>query len=303
MPQTRRQRLLTRATDRLARVVITTFGLLMIGSLALIFVLIVGQSIPLWGKGRMPLEARTKIAGEALAAGESEYRDLADVVTKDGAIRGVNLKTGAVESEVRPPSAEGLPFTAASRSLHQSYFLGLPDGRVAVVEGRFEVAYDAAGRHVSLGVTPVAVLPLDPARRPPILVSGARKESGAVIAASVPDPGTLLYGFHSEDDGDGAVDLSKELAGERISALHVGEGAEELVVGTQSGHLLDFSLASMKQPALTERAAVSEADPAPVTAGATRRAGCSASSASASRRTPRRGGSPRHTFSRRTALR
>jgi phosphate transport system permease protein len=266
MAQTRRQRLLTRATDRVARVVITTFGLLMIGSLALIFVLIVGESLPLWGQGRMPLEARTKVGGEALAAGENEYRDLADIVAKDGAIRGVNLRTGAVESEVRPPSTEGLPFAAASRSLHQSYFLGLPDGRVAVVDGRFEVAYDATGRHVKLDLTPVAVLPLDPARRPPVLVSGARRESGAVIAASVPDPGTLLYGFHSEDHGDGVVDLSKELAGERISALHVGEGGEELVVGTESGRLLDFTLASVKQPALTERAMVNGAAPAPVTA-------------------------------------
>src|SRR5437762_2695741 len=53
MAQTRRQRLLTRASDATARWVVTLGGLLTIGSLVLMLLLIVKESLPLFTKGEV----------------------------------------------------------------------------------------------------------------------------------------------------------------------------------------------------------------------------------------------------------
>jgi ABC-type uncharacterized transport system permease subunit len=53
MAQTKRQRLVTRASDVAARWVITLGGLLTIGSLGLMFLLIVKESLPLFAKGEV----------------------------------------------------------------------------------------------------------------------------------------------------------------------------------------------------------------------------------------------------------
>ncbi|MEO6327082.1 MAG: ABC transporter permease subunit [Thermoanaerobaculia bacterium] len=257
---------LNRLWDRTARWVISAGGLLMIGSLLLIFVLIVSQSLPLWARARTRLASmlHLKSPASALVAGQDEQRRVLDVVSRDGTIRAVDLLTGLSATPVRM-APEGVAVSAAARTLRQRYVLGLADGRIQFGEGRFGTG--AAVAPAVLELTRGPLLTLDPAlKRPPLHVAGAQKDSGAVVAASSPAPGVLLYGFHSEDDGDGALDLSAELNGERISTLTISEAGDALAVGTESGRLIWFSLDDMKAPARTDRITAEPAGPAPITA-------------------------------------
>src|SRR5438128_509155 len=115
MSQTSRQRWRTRASDAGARWIVTGGGLLTIGSLALMFVLIVRESLPLFAKGEARAIGTVRVApGSVLAAGLDESRTLLELAERSGVIRAVDAKTGAAVAEARPASADGLPFAAAA---------------------------------------------------------------------------------------------------------------------------------------------------------------------------------------------
>jgi phosphate transport system permease protein len=68
VPQTSRQRLLTRASDATARWVITLGGLLTIGSLVLMFLLIVRESLPLFARADVKAVGATEVEGSDVLA-------------------------------------------------------------------------------------------------------------------------------------------------------------------------------------------------------------------------------------------
>lgn len=259
---------MARWAERAARSAITAGGLFMIACLLLIFVLILAAALPLFRPGAARLERTTPFGagGAPLVAGLNEYRDVADAVFPDGSIRAVDLVTGATVKEVRLPEAGGSPFSAASRTLKQEYALGLPDGRILFATGRWRTRFAGESRSVELDVTAERALAPDPLGRPARRLAGEKRENGALVVAASPDPSVLLYAFWSEEDGEGAVDLSRELSGERISALFLTERAERLCVGTESGKVVVFSLESLKEPVRTDAVFVDPVAPAPVTA-------------------------------------
>jgi phosphate transport system permease protein len=75
----------------------------------------------------------------------------------------------------------------------------------------------------------------------------------------------MLYGFHSEEDGDGALDLSSELHGERVSVLTISEQGDALAVGTEAGRVISFTLENIKEPARTDQLIAEPTGPAPIT--------------------------------------
>lgn len=255
---------LNRLWDRTARWVISAGGLLMIGCLLLIFILIVSQSVPLWGRARTRLRStlHLKNPGDALVIGEDEQRRSLDVVSRDGTVRSVDLETGQTTAAIRIAPRD-TAIVSAVRTMRQRYVLGLSDGTVRFAEGRF---VPGEGRLAPLlEVTAGPTLALDPKGRPVVRVAGGQKESGAVVAAGSPAPEVLLYGFHSEDEGDGTLDLSSQLEGERVSALAISEQGETLSVGTEAGRLLSFTLENLKEPSRTDRITAEPAGPASIT--------------------------------------
>jgi phosphate transport system permease protein len=85
MAQTSRQRLFTRATDGAARWVITLGGLLAIGSLVLMFLLIVRESLPLFARGEAkPVSLSALEDADELAARLAEPAPAVDTSALDG---------------------------------------------------------------------------------------------------------------------------------------------------------------------------------------------------------------------------
>ncbi|MBL8112861.1 MAG: ABC transporter permease subunit [Acidobacteria bacterium] len=258
-----------RIADRLARWVITGGGLLMVGALVLMFVLILLEAIPLWSQPRTKLEAETKLeeAWRVLAAGENEYRELADLACADGVVRVIDLRTGQAIQELRPDEAEGLAFASATRTLTGEYALGLPNGSVLLADGRFTSTFDpsTSARVTTYRLSAGAKIALDAAGRPLTSVAGRTRESGLAVVAGSPEPGVLLAATYSEDDGAQIYDLSEKLAGEKVAVIALDDRAELLAAGTASGKVLFFSFLNRTPEAVGE-ATLPVSDPAPITA-------------------------------------
>ncbi len=257
----------TLAFDRMMTKAITAGGLMMIGTLILMFVLIFSETLPLWKPGRADLEenrAAAEVSG-ALAAGENEYREAGDLLLSGGVVRVIDLKSGRVRQEVPFPGAEGKTITAAFRSLRGDYVAGLDDGSLVFASSRWKTSFDGGARTVELAVSSGPKIPVDPAKRPAVRVVGAVRESGLAIAASSPGPLTLLYGWSSEEEGTGTKDLSSSLAGESVTALAMDDKGEFLAVGTAGGRVLLFSLEDPKEPSVAPAATVI-GEPIPITA-------------------------------------
>ena len=257
----------TLAFDRMMTKAITIGGLLMIGTLILMFVLIFSETLPLWKPGRVDLE-ESRTAGEvtgALAGGENEYREAGDLLLSAGLVRVIDLKSGRVRQEIPFPGAAGKTIASATRSIRGDYVAGLDDGSVAFASGRWKTSFTGGTRTVELTVSAGPTIALDPAKGAAARVAGCVRESGLAVAASSPGPSILLYGWSSEDEGAGTKDLSEALAGESVTALTMDDKGEFLAAGTAAGRILLFSLEDPREPALAAPVAV-HPDSAQITA-------------------------------------
>src|SRR5450755_850525 len=122
---TSRQRFWTKAGDRLASLTISAGGLLMIGSLVLIFLLIVSEAIPLFIPPKVALHGKLAAPPHALAASADEYRDDVAFLLPDGVLRVVALADGRTLKELPVPGVEGRTIAAAAHSIKGDMVLGL----------------------------------------------------------------------------------------------------------------------------------------------------------------------------------
>ncbi len=253
--------------DRAMTRVITAGGLLMIGTLVLMFALIFTETLPLWKGGRAEPEASLALGdgAGALAAGENEYREAGDVLLPSGIVRVLDQKTGRVRQEIPLPGSQGRMVTSASRSLRGDYVVGLDDGEVVFAMAQWKTSFTGGVRTVELSLSAGPKLSIDLERRPALQVAGRLRDSGLAVAGSSPSPSSLLYGWASEDEGSGSKDLSSSLAGEKVTTLAMDDRGEFLSVGMASGRILSFSLEDPKEPVVSS-SVLAFADPAPVTA-------------------------------------
>jgi phosphate transport system permease protein len=261
-----RQRLWTRLSDRLANFAISAGGLLMIGSLILIFALIFSESLPLFREPKLGLAREFSGAGapSALGGGLNEYLDAAEIVTADGAIQVVDLEKKTVRRTIPLDPAAGRRVTAVARSLKDDYALGLSDGSIVAASARWETSFESGHRVADLKIDTHGVLRPDPSGRPASRLGVWSRSGGPFFVASSPKPAALFLGLIS-DDGPFTVDLSDALGMDRVSALAFLDDGEILCAGTHAGQVIAFSLAEPKQPARGEAVALAEGDPSPVT--------------------------------------
>jgi len=260
------QRFWTKAWDRLASVTISTGGLLMIGSLVLIFLLIVSEAIPLFAPPKTAVHGKLPVPEHALLASADEYRDDVCFLLPDGTLRVVALADGKTVKALPVPGLEGRTVTAAARSIKGEMALGLSDGSATVATVRWQSSFEGATRRVDLEVKALPRLTLDPAGRALTRIAFSVQESGASRVAASPLPGVLLYGVASAEPGDVfAKDLSAALEGDTVTALTFLDNGNSLCVGTASGKILSIPLEDPKAPGKTETTAVNT-DATPVTA-------------------------------------
>ncbi|MGZ5382332.1 MAG: hypothetical protein ACXWFQ_10740, partial [Thermoanaerobaculia bacterium] len=261
------QRFWTKAVDRLAGVTISGGGLLMIGSLVLIFLLIVSEAIPLFVPPKTAAHGTLPTPDRALVASADEYRNDVSFLLPDGTIRVVALRDGKTIKELPVPGLEGRGawVTAAARSISGGTALGLSDGAAIVATIRWQSSFEGSTRKVDLEVSTHPRLALDPAGRALTRVAFAEKDSGASSVAASSAPGILLYGVASAEAGDVfSKDLSAALGKETVTALAFLDNGNSLCVGTASGKILSIPVDDPKAPGATETTAVNT-DGTPIT--------------------------------------
>lgn len=260
------RRLLTRLGDRVANVAITAGGLLMIGSLVLIFGLIFSESLPLF---RAPTFKEVRAlgaaqAGPVLSGGLNEYLDGGETILPGGAFQIVDLETGSVRRTIPVEGIAGRRITAVARTLKDDYALGLSDGSVVATSARWQTSFDSGKRVADLRVESRGILALDPAARPAARLAVWQKSSGAFLVASSPRPDALLFGVQS-DEPPVILDLSSTLGVDRVSSLAFLDDGGILCVGTEGGKIIAFSLAEPAAPLRQETVAMTPGEPASVT--------------------------------------
>ncbi len=259
------QRFWTKAADRLASLTISTGGLLMVGSLVLIFLLIVSEAIPLFKAPKATAHGRLATPPNALVASADEYRADVSFLMPDGVLRVVALADGKTVKELPVPGVEGRTVTAAARSIKGDLALGLSDGSAIVAMPTWQSSFESGVRRVNLEMKALPRLALDPAGRALARIAFAEKEFGAAAVAASPAPDALLFGIASSEPGGVlAKDLSAALGKETVTALAFLDNGNSLCVGTASGKILSIPVDDPKAPGPAETTAVNT-DGTPIT--------------------------------------
>ena len=259
------QRFWTKAVDRLASLTISTGGLLMIGSLVLIFLLIVSEAIPLFIAPKTASHGKLATPPKALVASADEYRDDVSFLMPDGLLRVVALADGRTVKDLAVPGMEGRTVTAAVRSIKGDMALGLSDGSAIVAMPKWQSSFEGGVRKVDFDVKALPRLALDPAGRALTRIAFAEKESGASTVVASPAPDALFFGIASCEPGDVITkDLSAVLGKETVTALAFLDNGNSLCVGTASGKILSIPVEDSRVPGATETTAVNT-DGTPIT--------------------------------------
>lgn len=260
------QRFWTKAGDRLARLTISAGGLLMIGSLVLIFLLIASEAVPLFIPPKTALHGKLSAPPRALAASADEYRDDVAFLMPDGILRVVALADGKTAKELPVPGVESRTVAAAVHSIKGDMALGLSDGSAVVAMPTWQSSFEGGVRKVDLVLRVLPRLALDPAGRALMRIAFAEKESGASAVVASPAPDTLLFGVASSEPGEViTLDLSAALGKETVTALAFLDNGNSLCVGTASGKILSIPVGDPKAPGPVETTVVN-ADGTPITA-------------------------------------
>ncbi len=199
-----------RLIDRTANLVIRASGIAIIIIVALIFVFIGMETLPLFRSAQqkmifeqmLPGPASPTGAGQALVLGVDEYEENAywlDAAT--GSLRFLSTTTRQLVAEVPLPALANTRATAAYRSpVRDQLLVGTADGSLVFAEARFTATYDEkAGRTVKPSARQLAVLSVAPGIA--ITAVHARQNvSGDWLYAVVTADNRIFSGKFSEDE-------------------------------------------------------------------------------------------------------
>jgi phosphate transport system permease protein len=248
-------------------------GLVIIASIVAILFVIFAEIWPLF---RAPRAEPVAVAGGGAtpfsegAVGVDEYREIAYVVTPQGALQFVPLRIAGEYPPVPVPELGDARLTSAAHLGRGRHALGTSDGRVIGLTVTFDVEF-ADGRRV---LTPrhefAAPALLDAERRRPIVrLAAAAPEGSPVVVAqvgqadvlvqSVVEKKALIGGARREE----SVQMLAGAAEGEITALAVDGRGEDLFVGTSLGRIVRYDLRDRANVTRAESTAI--ADGAPIT--------------------------------------
>jgi phosphate transport system permease protein len=181
--------------DWLFRQVMTLGGISVIVAISVIFFYLAWVAWPLvkpvqvgpWQAVTLPGPA----AERTLFYSGEEQREIGARYTEGGQVVFFDLKTGAPRATFRMPLAAGVRITSfgAGDPSHHVHALGLSDGRVLVVQEKYDVTFDAAQNNRRI-ITPSIEYPLGEA---PVVLDEQGKPIQSLTVASA-DGSTTLVG-------------------------------------------------------------------------------------------------------------
>lgn len=256
-PAAERQSILTgkrvsrrvKLADRAANLIIRTGGVSIIVIVALIFVFIGMETLPLFRSAKQtPLWEGTlpgaNAATRALAPGLDEYEShfyYLDATT--ALVRFAEVGTGRVDLEVPVEKLDGATITAAYRTPSRDKLLiGLSDGRVLVGEAKFTITYPDNRRVVKPGFAVAGALQLAPAGEAIALVHARTNTAGDFHVAAVTSAGRVFSGkFVEGEPADDGTEVGGTIAG-RALALAIDYEGNRCFVATDAQRLYQWYL-------------------------------------------------------------
>ena len=142
--------------DRLADRVITVGGISVIVAVLGILVFLVMEVMPLFSGARITESSRRTLANPptaVLASGMDEYHTLVYLVLADGSIRVIHAETG-MDLESVPIGQEGSEIRSVAETMDREHLaIGYSDGKVQMVDLKFDVQVIPEGQVPSTGLT------------------------------------------------------------------------------------------------------------------------------------------------------
>jgi phosphate transport system permease protein len=265
--------------DRLARSVITFGGIAIILAVFLILILILAESVPIWGgaSGRQTaaLEFRTADANPVLTAITDPCGEVAVVLRASGEFQRVDRKTNRVVETFPVPGVSGQRVMSVSRVAGRDLLaLGLDDGRLLIVDARIRVEFATTGRSIHFLARAAGEAQALPPGTPVAFAAADAEEEGTIALAGSEGRLAFLWLPAESDEEDlparepaGALilDLSDRLGGARATAVAISENGVDGMIGTDRGELVAVSV-SDGEPSLEEPFVAEPEGPAPITA-------------------------------------
>ena len=257
--------------DRLATRTVVLGGLIIIASILAILFVIGGEITPLFRSPRataVPAASAAAVPASPEAVGIDEYREIAYVVTAEGALQFVALRVAGSYPPVPVPGLDGARVTAASELGPGRHLLGTSDGRVIPLTVSYEVEFKDGRRVLTPRQEFGAPAVVDAqARRPILRVAAAAPDGGPVTVAQV-GPADLvvqsivekkaLIGEPRREESTtplaGAVDGT-------ITALAIDTRADDLFVGTAAGSVVRYDMRDRANPVRAESVEVARGAP------------------------------------------
>jgi phosphate transport system permease protein len=253
--------------DRWAVHLVTLGGATIIASILAILVVIVVEVYPMFETPhaasvglRRPVAPTDPAPASPVAV--DEYREIAYLITADGALAFVALNDRSPAPAVAVPGLQGTRVTAVASGASNEgawYAIGTSDGRVVPVEVKFDVTYDGGRRTL----TPVPGIgepsALDPERRRPVQRLGFAHTGTGPIAVAQLGPRDLVMQSVVEKKGligqgkreERLESLTVPIDGE-VTAIRIDGRGDDLFVGTSTGRLLRYDLRERDSVRLVE---------------------------------------------------
>ena len=168
--------------DRLADAVIRGGGMLVIFAIALIFIFIVREVLPLFGSATLGRPQVHEVGEAPLLTGSDEFESVAFLVRDDGTVELHSLPEWKEAPALRSALLGGRRLTAASLAPSRDLmFLGTDDGHVAITQLRFEPSFGLDGtRSITPSLKDLALVKLPGAPSPLRRLVGRSSSSGTL---------------------------------------------------------------------------------------------------------------------------
>lgn len=235
--------------DRTADALIRTSGVGIIVIVALIFVFLGIETLPLFRGARQNIVFEQKLpaapaASDVLALGLDEYESHVYYLdAAAGAVRFIDTATRQSDSEFSLKSLAGSRATAAYRTrTRDKLIIGTADGRVAIAEAKFAITYsDASARRVKPGLNEVGrIAAVDP--RPITRIYASQDSTGDYFYAYANSDGCVFAGkFVEGEPAEAPLPVGGKFEGV-ITALIVDYEGNKLFVATDAKKLYHYYL-------------------------------------------------------------
>jgi phosphate transport system permease protein len=257
--------------DRLSSRLVVLGGVVIIASILAILFVIAAEVYPLFKKPTATLVRAYAPAVEDAepapgdSVGVDEYRQVAFVVTRSGAVALYALEGQRAMAAMLTPALSGGAITTVVALGKGLYLLGTSDGRIIPLDVKFEVTFGDAGRTVTPRPEFGAPMLLDPERKRAILRLTGTSTAGPLTIAQV-GPAELLVQTVVEKKAligpstkeESVTRLPVQLDGE-ITALRLDGRGEDLFIGTSRGQVIWYDMREPQSPRRVDAAKVGDA--------------------------------------------